>query len=148
MQQSELLPTHHPACFSICQLMTGKHRAVQRELSCRLGSCTSKWNQIQENIFTWQNGGGCPTCLPIFPKRKCRRSLQASDTPRSVINSDKVWLCGFVSYRAEFTDKKVLLHTRMEMMPLCFSSIRSQMILLSKYFTVSHWEGNNKYSWV
>lgn len=33
---------------------------------------------------------------------------------------------------------KVVIRTRMEMMPLCFSSIRSQMILLSKYCTVSH----------
>lgn len=43
-----------------------------------------------------------------------------------------------VDVKLKYMLKSVTLPTRMEMMPLCFSSIRSQMILLSKYCTVSH----------
>lgn len=101
MQQPELVPIHHLASFSICQLMTERH--TQMEMHINTLACWYKKLYLEEvyhvfqyiwckRMFTWQNGDGHPVCLPIFLKRKHRRSPQVSDTPHSIKHNGAIRL--------------------------------------------------------
>lgn len=81
---------HLPTCDWNTNTVGDEQKANLRSLSFVFALCvTIIW---YKTMFTWQNGDGCPSCLPISLKRKHRRPRQVSDTPHSVTNSDLVWL--------------------------------------------------------
>lgn len=111
------------------------------------------WSGVNNVIdITYVTKWGWPD---IFPSSFSRNVKSVASPGRRHSSSFNYGICDIISvyslhlallYVTWFT-----LLTRTDMMPLCFSSTRSQMILLLKYGTASHWGGgggqmyDNKY---
>lgn len=95
--------------------------------------------------LTWQSDGVLQRCPPASPGRWSRWHLLAADTPHPEVGKSIIYTTSlFVTRPLPVwnpqlgTTATLRLLTRIEMMPLNFSSTRSQMILLLKYCTGSH----------
>lgn len=136
MQQPELLPAHYPAGFSICELMAERHRTVHcffwRE------EATRQKKIIRENILRDKVRVVAQRVFQFLQKGNV--AGLAGSQAFFILQLLAWFIWSFPSTAlCSLLITSLISPTRMEMMPLCFSSIRSQMILLSKYFTVSHW---------
>lgn len=128
-----------------------RHRQIQRTEACRCKKLASVFVRLVGIIFDIRQclrdkmGMTAQCVLQLFQKGSIT-GLSGSQallilnkqSHYLTIQYNKIFLYESTSYRRQ-TNKLVIVRTRVEMMPLCFSSIRSQMILLSKYCTVSHW---------